>query len=142
MGTVNNEVDVEAPISAVYNQWTRFSDFPRFMSGVNAITQLDDRRLHWEVSILGVDREFDAEITDQTPDERIAWRSLAGEVKHAGVVTFHRLAEDSTRVSLDLDWDPHGFVEKAGEVLQVDNLQIHRDLTAFKTLMEENGFDR
>ncbi len=142
MGTVNNEVDVEAPISAVYNQWTRFSDFPRFMSGVNAITQLDDRRLHWEVSILGVDREFDAEITDQTPDERIAWRSLDGEVKHAGVVTFHRLAEDSTRVSLDLDWDPHGFVEKAGEVLQVDNLQIHRDLTAFKTLMEENGFDR
>lgn len=142
MGTVNNEVEVDAPISAVYRQWTRFSDFPRFMSGVNAITQLDDRRLHWEVSILGVDREFDAEVTDQTPDERIAWRSLDGEVKHAGVVTFHRLAEDSTRVSLDLDWDPHGFVEKAGEVLQVDNLQIHRDLTAFKVLMEENGFVR
>ncbi|MEV8254417.1 SRPBCC family protein [Rhodoglobus sp. NPDC076762] len=140
MGTVKKDIQVDVPISVAYNQWTQFEDFPAFMSGVKAITQLDDRKLHWNVSVGGVEREFDAEIVEQTPDERIAWNST-GEKVHAGVVTFHRLSDDTTRVTLQMDWMPEGFVEKAGEILQIDDLQIARDLAEFKRLIESNGFE-
>lgn len=140
MGTVKKDVQVDVPISVAYNQWTQFEDFPAFMSGVKSIKQLDDRRLHWDVSVGGVEREFDAEIVEQTPDERIAWNSTGDKV-HAGVVTFHRLSEDTTRVTLQMDWMPEGFVEKAGEILQIDDMQIARDLAEFKRLIESNGFE-
>lgn len=140
MGTVKKDIQVDVPISVAYNQWTQFEDFPAFMSGVKAITQLDDRKLHWNVSVGGVEREFDAEIVEQTPDERIAWNST-GEKVHAGVVTFHRLSDDTTRVTLQMDWMPEGFVEKAGEILQIDDMQIARDLAEFKRLIESNGFE-
>lgn len=138
MSTIEKSIDVDAPISAVYNQWTQFEDFPRFMGGVESITQLDDTHLHWKVRVGGVEREFDAEITEQHPDERVAWNSTGGP-NHAGVVTFHRLSDDRTRVSLQLDWDPQGFVETAGAVLQVDDLQVGSDLSKFKELIEAQG---
>ncbi|WAC67255.1 SRPBCC family protein [Agrococcus sp. SL85] len=136
MPQLTDSVDVKAPISAVYALWTRFEDFPTFMSGVDSITQTSDTELHWEVSIAGVDRSFDATITEQHQDERVAWASTDGET-HAGVVTFHRLADDETRVSLQLDWSPQGIVERIGALLQIDDLQIANDLKRFKEIAEQ-----
>jgi uncharacterized membrane protein len=101
MATTEKSIDVNVPISTAYNQWTQFEEFPQFMSDVESIEQVDDRRLHWVVKIAGVDREFDAEITEQRPDERIAWRSTSG-VRHAGVVTFHKLDDNTTRIMFQL----------------------------------------
>jgi len=140
MATVTSDIDIDAPVSTVYNQWTQFEDFPAFMSGVKEIHQLTDAELHWKVAVAGAEREFDARITEQIPDERIAWRSLDGP-QQAGVVTFHRLDDDSTRVRLQLEWDPDGFVEKVGSVLQLDDAQVRMDLMRFKELIESNGFE-
>lgn len=140
MATVNSTIDIHAPISTVYNQWTQFESFPQFMSGVESITQVSDTMTAWKVSIAGVEREFDAEIVEQHPDERIAWKSIVGE-EHSGVVTFHRLDDDETRIALQLTWTPQGLIEKAGALLQVDDIQIDRDLTKFKELVESNGFE-
>ncbi len=140
MATVTSDIDVDAPISSVYNQWTQFEDFPAFMNGVDRIDQLAADTLHWRVSIGGVEREFDARITEQKPDERVAWHSTEGP-SHAGVVTFHRLDEDRTRVRLQLEWDPEGFVERVGAALQLDDAQAAHDLREFKRLIESNGFE-
>lgn len=136
MPQVTESIDVHAPISAVYALWTRFEEFPRFMGGVDSITQQTDTQLHWKVSIAGVEREFDAEITEQHPDERVAWRSTDGET-HAGVVTFHRIDDDVTRVNVQIDWKPQGLVEQAGALLQVDDMQIGNDLKRFKEIAEQ-----
>ena len=140
MATVTSDIDVSVPISTAYNQWTQFESFPQFLSGVDEVVQKTDTQTHWKVSIAGVTREFDAEITEQNPDERIAWKSTSGE-DHAGVVTFHRLSDAETRISVQLDWTPQGIVEKAGALLQVDDIQIGHDLKKFKELIESNGFE-
>jgi len=136
--TVTESVDVAVGVSTAYNQWTQFESFPEFMSGVDRIVQTDDRHTHWSTSIGGVHREFDAEITEQHPDERVAWKSTDGTT-HAGVVTFHRLDDNGTRVTVQLDWQPDGVVEKAGAVLGIDNLQIKGDLQRFKKFIEHRG---
>jgi uncharacterized membrane protein len=138
MASVTKSIDVHVPISTVYNQWTQFETFPEFMGGVDQITQLDDRRLHWKVSIGGQTREFDAEITEQNPEERVAWKSVDGET-HAGVVTFHKLADDETRVTVQLDWQPEGIVEKAGAAVGIDDHQVSSDLDRFKSFIEGRG---
>ena len=140
MSTVKSDIDVNVPISVAYNQWTQFESFPQFMGGVETVTQTSATMTHWTISVDGVKREFDAEITEQKPDERVAWNSIGGE-DHAGVVTFHRIADDQTRVSVQLDWKPEGLVEKVGALLQVDDIQIDRDLHRFKELIEANGFE-
>lgn len=140
MSTIETSIDVDVPISTVYNQWTQFEEFPRFMSGVDSIRQVDDTHLHWKVSVGGVEREFDAEVTEQHPDERVAWRSVDGP-QHAGVVTFHRLSDDATRVTVQMDWEPEGFVEKAGAALRIDDAQVASDLKKFKELIESQGFE-
>lgn len=140
MATVTASIDVDMPISTVYNQWTQFESFPQFMSGIESITQLSDTMTAWKVSIAGVKREFEAKIVEQHPDERVAWNSTDGE-DHSGVVTFHRLAADCTRIALQLTWTPQGVVEKVGHLLQVDDIQIDHDLKKFKELIESNGFE-
>ena len=138
MASVVKSVDVEAPIVAVYDQWTQFESFPQFMGGVDAITQTDDTHTHWVTSIGGVTREFDTEITEQHPEERVAWKSTDGTT-HAGVITFHRLGEASTKVTAQIDWQPEGLVEKAGSVLGVDDRQVQSDLDRFKEFIEARG---
>ena len=140
MSSVTKSIDVEVPISTVYNQWTQFETFPAFMSGVESVEQIDDTLTHWKVDIAGVEREFDAEITEQHPDERVAWNSVDGTM-HAGVVTFHRLADDETRVTVQLDWEPTGLAEKVGAAVGVDDMQVARDLEKFKEMIEANGFE-
>jgi uncharacterized membrane protein len=134
---VIESVDVEVPVRTAYNQWTQFESFPRFMSAVERIDQLSDIRTHWVTKIAGVEREFDAEITEQQPDERIAWKSLDGP-SQAGVVTFHRIDDSQSRVTLQLDFDPEGFAEKAGSALGIVAAQIKSDLEKFKDYIE-NG---
>jgi uncharacterized membrane protein len=135
MTTVTKSIDVHVPISTAYNQWTQFETFPEFMGGVDQISQLDDRHLHWKVTVGGQHREFDAEITEQHPEERVAWKSTDGKT-HAGVVTFHKLAPDETRVTVQLDWEPEGLAEKAGALVGVDDKQVSGDLSRFKDFIE------
>ncbi|MDG4800087.1 SRPBCC family protein [Micromonospora sp. WMMD980] len=139
MSTVTESVDVRVPIRAVYDQWTQFESFPQFMDGVESITQIDATHTRWVTKVAGVTREFDAEITEQHPDERVAWKSTGGDTKHAGVVTFHRLAQDETRVTIQLDWEPEGLVEKAGSAVGVDSHQVKADAKRFKEFIESRG---
>lgn len=136
MTSVTESVDVDVDVTTVYNQWTQFESFPQFMSGVESIRQVDDTHTHWTTSIDGVTREFDTEITEQHPDERVAWKSTDG-TSHAGVVTFHRLGNNQTRVTAQIDWQPEGVVEKVGAALGVDDRQVKGDLQRFKTFIEE-----
>lgn len=138
MASHEASIEVNQPVRTVYNQWTQFESFPQFMSGVDKIQQLDETHTHWTTSVAGVTREFDAEITEQTPDQRIAWKSVAGTT-HAGVVTFHRIAEGKTKIMLQLDIDPEGVAEKAGEHLGVISHQVKSDLEHFKTFIESKG---
>lgn len=140
MSTVESDVDVNVPVSVAYNQWTQFESFPQFMDSVEEVVQTGDTHTHWRVKIAGVEREFDAEITEQIPDTRIAWQSVDGTT-HAGVVTFHRLDDATTRISARIEWEPEGFVEKAGAVLQADSIQVDRDLREFKRLIEDQAFE-
>jgi uncharacterized membrane protein len=139
MTSIEKTIDVDAPISAVYNQWTQFEDFPQFMSGVESITQIDDAHLHWKVSIAGVEREFDAEITEQHPDERVAWKSVGGDTEHAGVVTFHKLEDLTTRVTVQIDWEPEGLLEKVGSLVGAGSHAVKKDLQNFKEFIEARG---
>ena len=137
MTTAETNIDVASDITTVYNQWTQFEDFPLFMEGVDEVTQLDDRHLHWKVSIAGVHREFDATITEQIPEVRVAWKA-DGEVRHAGVVDFHRIEDRRTGVSLQLDMDPQGLVEHLGDALNVVERRAKGDLKRFRLLVEKN----
>jgi uncharacterized membrane protein len=138
MTTITKSVDVEVPIATAYNQWTQFETFPEFMGGVDKIEQLDDRKLVWHVNVAGVKRTFDAEITEQHPEERVAWKSVDG-VTHAGVVTFHKLGDATTRVTVQLDWEPEGALEKAASAVNADDIQVSRDLDRFKEFIETRG---
>ncbi|ABS02313.1 SRPBCC family protein [Kineococcus radiotolerans] len=138
MSSVIETIDVSVPVRTVYNQWTQFESFPEFMGGVEQIVQTDATHTHWKTKIGGVEREFDAEITEQHPDERVAWKSVDGK-GHAGVVTFHRLGDTETRVTVQLDWEPEGLVEKAGAAVGADDRQIKADLKKFKAFIESRG---
>ncbi len=138
MSEVQESIEVAVPVRTAYNQWTQFETFPEFMGGVEKITQLSDTKTHWQISVAGVQREFDAEITEQTPDQRIAWRSVDGAT-HAGVVTFHRLDEGRSRVMLQLDTEPEGVVESAADKLGILKRQARGDLERFKSFIEKSG---
>ena len=138
MSTIEQSVDVEVPVRTAYNQWTQFEDFPRFMEGIEEVNQLTDTKLHWVAKIAGARREWDAQITEQTPDQRIAWKATSG-AQNDGVVTFHRIDDSHTRVMLQLDFDPEGFVEKAGDMLGVVKARTHGDLDRFKEFIESRG---
>jgi uncharacterized membrane protein len=138
MANVTKSIDVDVPVRTAYDQWTQFESFPHFMEGVEEIRQLDPTHTHWKTSVGGVTREFDAEITEQHPDERVAWNSTSG-TDHAGVVTFHKLSDTQTRVTVQIDWSPEGIVEKAGEALNLDERRVQGDLERFKKFIEERG---
>jgi len=138
MGGVTESVDVAVPVRTAYDQWTQFEDFPRFMEGVEEVRQISDTMTHWTVDIGGVSREFDARITEQLPDERVAWTSTGG-TRQAGVVTFHRLDENRTRVTAQLEFEPQGAAEQAGDRLGVVDRRVKGDLRRFKEFIERRG---
>jgi uncharacterized membrane protein len=131
-------VDVKVPVRVAYDQWTQFETFPEFMSGVDDITQQTPTKTHWTTSIAGVRREFDATVTEQKQDERIAWRADNGPAQ-AGVVTFHRLSHDTTRVHLQMELEPEGAAERAGAAAGVIGRRVQGDLDHFKEFIESRG---
>jgi uncharacterized membrane protein len=138
MATTEKSIDVNVPIRTAYNQWTQFEEFPQFMSDVERVEQLDDRHLHWKVKIAGVEREFDAEITEQRPEERIAWRTTSG-IGHAGVVTFHKLDDQTTRVMFQMEMAPDTALEAIGEKAGIVSRAAERDMKNFKEFVESRG---
>ena len=140
MATVEKFVDVNVPVRVAYNQWTQFEDFPKFMEGVKRVEQLDDKRLHWVVEIGGKAEEYDAEITEQVPDQRIAWRSTSGP-QNSGLVSFHPLDANRTRVLLQMEYEPRGAVENAGDMLGVVSMRLQGDLDRFKKFIEARGVE-
>ncbi len=138
MSSVEKSIEVEVPVREAYNQWTQFEEFPSFMEGVEQVRQLDDTHLHWKAEIGGEELEWDAEITEQTPDQRIAWKSTSGAT-NAGVVTFHRLDEGKTKITVQMDYEPEGVAENAGDLLGLLDGRVNGDLKRFKELIESRG---
>jgi uncharacterized membrane protein len=138
MSTIIESVNVSVPVRTAYNQWTQFESFSEFMHGVEEIRQIDATHTHWVVKVAGATREFDSTITEQLPDERVAWHSDEGP-EHAGVVTFHRLDETTTRVTAQMEIDPDGFAENVADKLGVLTHQVSADMSRFKEFIEHRG---
>jgi uncharacterized membrane protein len=138
MSQIIESIDVDVPVRVAYDQWTQFEEFPRFMDAVEKVEQLDDTHLRWTAKIAGVTKTWTAKITEQTPDQRIAWTATEG-AQNAGVVTFHRLDDRKTRVTLQLDVEPEGVVESAGDALGFVQRGAKDDLKRFKAFVEDRG---
>jgi uncharacterized membrane protein len=138
MERVEKYADVDRPLREVYNQWTQFEDFPKFMAGVKEVRQLDDTHLHWHASVWGKDKEWTAEITEQEPDERISWKSISG-AQSAGTVRFEPLGADRTRVRLVMAYEPEGVIENAGDALGFLDAQVQAAVDDFKMFIEQRG---
>jgi uncharacterized membrane protein len=136
--SVEESIEVGVPVSTAYNQWTQFEEFPKFMASVESVTQIDDTHLHWRAKVGGKVKEWDAEITEQVPDERIAWRSIGG-VRNAGVVTFHRIDDARTRVMLQMDYEPETAAEAVADAGGAVKLSTKGNLKRFKKLLESRG---
>jgi uncharacterized membrane protein len=138
MNSVTESIDVNVPVRTAYNQWTQFEEFPRFMDNVERVAQKDDTTLHWVAKVAGREKQWDAKVTEQIPDERVAWTSIDGP-RNAGVVTFHRLGEEQTRVTVQMEVEPEGPIETAGAALGILQAEVKEDLKRFKEFIESRG---
>jgi uncharacterized membrane protein len=138
MSTIEKSIEVNVPVRTAYNQWTQFEEFPKFMEGVKQVIQLDDKRLHWKTVIAGKEIEWDVEITEQKPDQRIAWTSRGGAVND-GIVMFQPLSDARSKISLKVAYLPEGFVEKVGDDLGAVSSRVQGDLERFKAFIEKRG---
>ena len=138
METIEKSIEVDQPVSVVYNQWTQFEEFPQFMEGVKEVQQLDDKRLHWKAAVAGKIKEWDAEIFEQIPDQRIAWRSRTG-AKNSGMINFQPIGPNRTCVTLHLAYEPEGAAENIGDTLSVLSARVSGDLKRFKKFIEARG---
>ena len=138
MPTVKKSIEVDVPVRVAYDQWTQFEEFPRFMEGIEVVKQLDDKRLHWRGKVAGTAEEWDALITEQTPDKVIAWKSTSGS-RNAGIVRFVPTGASKTKIDVEMHWEPQGVTERIGDVLGADDLRIQGDLNRFKKFIEERG---
>ena len=138
MSKIEASIDVNVPVRVAYDQWTQFEEFPRFMEAVDSVKQVDDTHLRWVAELAGVRKEWDAEITQQEPDQRIAWTSTSG-AENAGAVDFHRLDDHHTRITLTMDVDPDGVLENVGDAAGVPDRQVKGDLERFKEFIEQRA---
>ena len=137
MPKIEDSIEIQVPVRQAYNQWTQFEEFPEFMEGIQSVQQLDDTHVHWVAEIRGESREWTTEITEQQPDKKVAWKTIEGEVKNDGVVTFEPVAEDQTRVNVQMDVEGQSTSENvAGDLLGVVRSQVRNDLERFKQLIE------
>ena len=141
MERIEKAVEVDRPVRTVYNEWTQFESFPKFMSGVKDVTQLDDTHVHWRAEIWGKEKEWDAEITEQIPDQRIAWRSISGDAPNAGSVRFEPLSSDRTRVHLAMEYEPQGAAESVGDALGAMSSRVEKSVEGFKKYIESRGLE-
>ena len=140
MKSITKSVDVHVPVSVAYNQWTQFEEFPQFMEHIERVEQVDDTTIRWFASVGGNEQQWVSKITEQTPDQRIAWQSTDGAT-HAGVVTFHKLDDEKTRVTLQMDYDPDGVVESIGTALGFVDRNVEDDLKSFSDMIESRGHE-
>lgn len=138
MERIEKTIEVDRPVRTVYNQWTQFEDFPKFMAGVKEVRQLDETHLHWSAEVWGKDKEWDAEITEQEPDKRISWQSVGG-TRNAGTVRFEPLGADRTLVRLVMSYEPEGMMEDVGSALGAMRGQVEKSVRDFKEFIEERG---
>ena len=138
MSTIHKSIEIDRPVSQVYNQWTQFEDFPAFMEGVEEVQQLADDKLRWQTKIAGVERDFETEIIEQKPDQQISWRTEDGE-DHTGAVTFEDLGGAASRVSVVMSYRPENFVEKVGDAMNILDKRVEKDLERFKKLIEDEA---
>jgi uncharacterized membrane protein len=138
MSVIEKSIEINVPVRAAYNQWTQFEEFPRFMEGVKQVKQIDDKHLHWKADIGGKEKEWNAEITEQVPDQRIAWMGREGAL-NGGVVTFHRLSDSKSKIMLQLEYDPKGFIENVGDAVGIVTQRVQGDLERFKAYIETRG---
>ena len=138
MQTIQESIEVDAPINTVYDQWTQFEEFPQFMAGVEQVRQIDECRLHWVAQVAGHRHEWDAEIYEQSPEQRIAWRSISG-VRNDGEVQFERISDQRTRVRVRINYEPQSALEKVGTALGVASARVKGDLKRFKEFIEARG---
>jgi uncharacterized membrane protein len=131
-------IEINVPVRTAYNQWTQFEDFPQFMDSVKEIRQLDDKHLHWRANVAGEEKEWDAEITEQIPDKRIAWRSVTG-VPNGGVATFHKISDSTCRVTVQMDYQPENAAEKLGDAFGAVRMELRGNLQKFKEMLESRG---
>jgi uncharacterized membrane protein len=137
MPKIQDSIEIQAPVQQAYNQWTQFEEFPKFMEGIESVKQLDDTHLQWNAEIRGESREWTTEITEQRPDEKVAWKTIEGEVKNDGVVTFEEVGDGRTRLNVQMDVEGDSNAENvAGDLLGVVKRQVHGDLERFKQLIE------
>jgi uncharacterized membrane protein len=140
MKTIEESIEVEAPLSTAYNQWTQFESFPQFMDGVERVEQLDNTRLHWTAKVGSEKREWDAAITEQHPDERVAWKAL-DEDAPSGVVTFHKLDDAHTKIMVQMEYEPEGVKESVGSAIGLDSRRVKGDLEKFKEFIESRAHE-
>jgi uncharacterized membrane protein len=138
MSSVEKSIEVNVPVRTAYNQWTQFEEFPRFMEGVEEVRQHGDDQLHWRARIAGTTEEWEAKITDQVPDQRVAWKSTSGAPNH-GTVTFQSMGANQTRVTLHLEYEPKGMTENIGDALGFVSRRVEGDLERFKKFIESRG---
>jgi polyketide cyclase/dehydrase/lipid transport protein/DUF2934 family protein len=138
MGSTTHSIEVNAPLRVVYNQWTQFEEFPRFMESVDEVRQDGPKRLFWKAKIAGKDKQWEAEITEQVPDKRIAWVTVDG-TPNTGEVTFESIELERTLITLTMEYEPEGFLEMAGDVLGIPSGQVEEDLERFRDFIEQTG---
>jgi len=138
MSVIEKSIELNVSVKTAYNQWTQFEEFPQFMEGVAQVKQINDKRLHWKATIAGKEEEWDAEITEQIPDQRIAWTSKGGAM-NAGLVTFYPLSDAKSKLTLQMEYVPNGAVEKTGDAMGLVARQVDGDLKRFKDFIESHG---
>ncbi|HEU5406124.1 MAG TPA: SRPBCC family protein [Nitrospira sp.] len=138
MSVIEKSIEINVPVKTAYNQWTQFEEFPRFMEGVEQVRQIDDKHLHFKASVGGKQKEWDAVITEQIPDQRIAWMSQGG-AKNGGMVSFSQVSENKSKLNLRLEYEPEGAVEKTGDTIGVVTGRVEGDLQRFKDFIESRG---
>ena len=137
MPKVKDSIDVQVPVQQAYNQWTQFEEFPKFMDGIQSVQQLDETHVHWVAEIRGESRQWTTEITEQQPDEKISWKTIKGEVKNDGIVTFEKIGDEETRINVEMDVEGESKTENvAGDLLGIVKAQVRGDLESFKQLIE------
>jgi uncharacterized membrane protein len=135
MATIEQSIEVQVPVSTAYNQWTQFEEFPKFMEGIEEVVQLDGTHMHWVAEFAGRRHEWDAEVTEQKPDDRVAWRNTDGK-DNAGVVTFHYIDDETTRIMVQMDFLPEGVLEQVADVIGAPQRRVKDDLGRFKDMIE------
>jgi uncharacterized membrane protein len=135
---IESSIKVHVPVHTAYNQWTQFEEFPRFMEGVKEVRQLDDQHVHWVAEVAGKVKEWDAQITDQIPDQRVSWRSVGG-TPNAGTVEFLPIGSDETEVRVLMEYETEGPAETVGSFLKAADARVKGDLKRFKGFIESRG---